>query len=175
MRVTLSDSTSARPWPCYVMIRAVRAHRTNLILCRANNSARTELQKCVHKTGISSLTITNIERTKLYTKLQTDTTIQHHDHHLNEPPRNARHSGSTQSRDAVGALHEPPPRPMRRRGGHAVYSSPRAAQRIATSSASAEQRASGSARPRVHEGRAAGRGPRGAAAPATAPGRPAHR
>ena len=59
-------------------------------------------QTCVQETGISSFTTTIIERAKLYTKLQTDTTTQHPDHHLNEPPRNARHSGSTQSRDAVG-------------------------------------------------------------------------
>ena len=51
-------------------------------------------------------------------------------------------------RGALYTNRSPPstPRSMRRRGGHAVYSSPRAAPRIATSNASAEQRASGSAR-----------------------------
>ena len=66
------------------------------------DSAHTPGKKCVQKNGYFILYNHKVERTKLHTKNQTEPTIYNHDHHLNDPPRNARHSGSTQSRDAVG-------------------------------------------------------------------------
>jgi hypothetical protein len=173
MRVTPSDSTSARQWPCDVMIRAVRAQSANSHLVPGKPSG------AIQKTGISPFTITKIERTKLNTKLQTDTTIYNHDHHLNEPPRSARHSGALsnpatpwgalqETQPAVDAALNAPPRWARgvlvpRRAAHRDKLRLRGAARLRVGSV------------RVHEcSRAAGRGSRGAAASTTAPGRPAH-